>query len=216
MQNNIWSQYQVYRILTCAYSAFLLNIYMLSPLCWCPARESCGKSYTSVQVHATHYTFKVHNFAALCTIPHFIMSRWLSDKTLHLESQLVVWNQGFWYILVHTGIYLYVLVHTGTNIYIKYIPVCTSMYRVCTGLMTCRIAIYWGTLLGFKHNHIPVQYSLPLCQRLLLLLRRLRLRVGVVGVGCGCGCCGGCGCGCGGHFSEWWWFSWIGKECVAF
>jgi hypothetical protein len=34
----------------------------------------------------------------------------------HLESLPVVLNQGFWYILVYTGMYLYVTVCTSTKI----------------------------------------------------------------------------------------------------
>ena len=35
-----------------------------------PWENMHAKSHASVQVHATHYTFRVHNFAALCTVPH--------------------------------------------------------------------------------------------------------------------------------------------------
>ncbi len=33
------------------------------------------------------------------------------------------------------------------------------MYQVCTGIMTCKIAMKCGTVLVFKHHHIPVPYT---------------------------------------------------------
>ncbi len=54
----------------------------------------------------------------------------------------------------------------------RYVPVCTKcirvrmltmvrtgMYSVCTGIMTCMIAMKSGTVLVFKHHHVPVPYT---------------------------------------------------------
>ncbi len=49
-----------------------------------------------------------------------------------------------WYVMlkmVHTSVYWYVL----------------SMYRYC--IMTCMIAMKSGTVLVFKHHHVPVLYT---------------------------------------------------------
>jgi hypothetical protein len=48
-----------------------------------------GMSFSSVHVHATHYTFIVHNFAALCTVPHArVMQYMVNMDESFVENQL--------------------------------------------------------------------------------------------------------------------------------
>ena len=82
----------------------------------------------------------------------------------------IIWNRDRLYEIMVFGTYRYVpvcteyiLVRNAENGTYHY--VCTGMYSVCTGIMTCMIAMKSGTVLVFKHHHVPVlytQYHFPL------------------------------------------------------
>ncbi len=74
----------------------------------------------------------------------------------HLESRPVVRNQGMRYIPVCTGMYA---VYTGTYVENGRYQYVSGMYQVCTGIMTCKIAMKCGTVFVFKHHHTPVPYT---------------------------------------------------------
>ena len=57
------------------------------------------------------------------------------------------------------GTYRYIPVHTGTWFIKWYMYVCTGMYQVCTGKVTCKFDINLDTVFAFLHHCLHVQHS---------------------------------------------------------